>query len=63
MREEMREDPQIESLEIAFSIKRMKEFAPKSFKKVDGQWHLREMRIEDLKSGSKTTLQFSVGEE
>lgn len=43
--------------------KRMKEFAPKSFKKVNGQWQLREMRIDDLKSRSKTTLHFSVGEE
>lgn len=43
--------------------KRMKEFAPKSFKKVNGQWQLKEMLIEDFKARSKTTLHFSVGEE
>jgi len=40
--------------------KRVKEFAPKSFKKVDGQWQLQEMRIEDLMSRSRTTLHFRV---
>lgn len=41
--------------------KRMKEFAPKSFKKVEGQWQLKEMRIEDFKSRSRTILHFEVG--
>ena len=43
--------------------KRMKEFAPKSFKKVNGQWQLKEMRIEDRKSRSRTILHFQVGSE
>ena len=41
--------------------KRMKEFVPKRFKKVDGEWHLLEMRIEDVMSGSQTTILFDVG--
>jgi len=41
--------------------KRLKEFAPKAFKKVDGEWQLEEMRIEDLTRKSKTTIFFEVG--
>jgi hypothetical protein len=41
--------------------RRIKEFIPKSFKKVDGEWHLQEMRIEDLRSRSRTTIRFDVG--
>ena len=43
--------------------KRIKEFAPKAFKKVDGEWQLEEMRIEDLKDKSKSTILFEVGNE
>jgi hypothetical protein len=43
--------------------RRLKEFAPKSFKKVDGEWQLEEMRIEDLKIKSKSTFQFDVDRE
>jgi len=42
--------------------KRVKEFAPKSFKKVDGEWQLEEMRIEDLITRSRSTIYFDVGE-
>jgi hypothetical protein len=41
--------------------RRMKEFVPKRFKKVDGEWHLLEMRIENVISGSETTILFDVG--
>ena len=42
---------------------RLKEFAPKSFKKVDGQWQLKEMRMEDLRTHSRTSIRFDVEEE
>ncbi len=41
--------------------KRVKEFAPKAFKKVDGEYQLEEMRIQDLKAKSKTTIVFDLG--
>jgi hypothetical protein len=40
--------------------RRMKEFAPKSFRKVEGQWQLKEMRIEDFRTGSRTTVHFDL---
>jgi len=43
--------------------KRVKEFAPKAFKKVDGEWQLEEMRMEDLRTRSRTTIRFQVGRE
>lgn len=38
----------------------MKEFLPKRFKKIDGEWHLIEMRIEDRTTRSKTTILFDI---
>jgi hypothetical protein len=38
----------------------MKEFIPKRFKKVNGEWHLIEMRIEDRRSKSRTTILFDI---
>ncbi len=43
--------------------RRMKEFAPKSFRKIEGQWQLKEMRIEDARTGSRTTVHFDVGQD
>jgi hypothetical protein len=40
--------------------KRVKEFAPKAFKKVDGEWQLEEMRMENLKTRSRTTIFFDL---
>ena len=40
--------------------KRVKEFAPKAFKKVDGEWQLEEMRIEDLRSRSRSAIIFDL---
>jgi hypothetical protein len=40
--------------------KRVKEFAPKAFKKVDGEWQLEEMRMEDLTTRSRTTIFFDL---
>jgi hypothetical protein len=41
----------------------MKEFVPKRFKKVNGEWHLIEMRIEDRTTKSRTTIIFDLSEE
>jgi hypothetical protein len=38
---------------------RLKEFAPKEFKKVDGQWQLQEMEIRNIQTGSRTRLEFN----
>lgn len=38
----------------------LKEFAPKSFKKVDGQWELQEMEIRNVQTGSRTGLKFDL---
>ena len=38
--------------------KLLKEFAPKSFKKVNGQWELQEMDIRNVQTGSRTRLEF-----
>ena len=42
------------------SRERVKEFSPKSFKKVDGEWQLEEMRIEDLRSRSRSAIIFDL---
>jgi len=41
-----------------FNNKLLKEFAPKSFKKVNGQWELQEMEIRNVQTGSRTRLEF-----
>jgi len=41
-----------------FKNKLLKEFAPKSFKKVNGQWELQEMEIRNVQTGSRTRLEF-----
>jgi hypothetical protein len=40
--------------------KLLKEFDPKSFKKVNGQWELQEMEIRNDQTGSRTRLEFDV---
>ena len=40
--------------------KLLKEFAPKSFKKVNGQWELQEMEIRNVQTGSRTRLEFDL---
>lgn len=40
--------------------KPLKEFEPKSFKKVDGQWQLQEMEIRNVQTGSRTRLEFDL---
>ena len=40
--------------------KRLKEFAPKEFKKVNGQWQLQEMEIRNVQTGSRTRLEFKL---
>lgn len=46
-----------------FSNKLLKEFAPKSFKKVNGQWLLQEMEIRNVQTGSRTRLEFDLAAE
>jgi len=43
-----------------FNGKLLKEFAPKSFKKVNGQWELQEMQINNVQTGSRTRLDFDL---
>ena len=43
-----------------FNGKLLKEFAPKSFKKVNGQWQLQEMDIRNVQTGSRTWLEFDL---
>jgi len=38
----------------------LKEFDPKSFKKVNGQWELQEMEIRNVQTGSRTRLEFDL---
>ncbi|MFA6547195.1 MAG: outer membrane lipoprotein-sorting protein, partial [Limisphaerales bacterium] len=38
----------------------MKQFEPKSFKKVNGQWRLKEMEIRNEQTDSRTSLVFDV---
>jgi hypothetical protein len=40
--------------------KLLKEFYPKSFKKVNGQWDLQEMEIRNDQTGSRTRLEFNL---
>jgi hypothetical protein len=42
-----------------FKNKLLKEFDPKSFKKVNGQWELQEMEIRNVQTGSRTRLEFT----
>ena len=42
-----------------FKNKLLKEFDPKSFKKVNGQWELQEMEIRNDQTGSRTRLEFN----
>ena len=43
-----------------FNGKLLKDFAPKSFKKVNGQWELQEMEIRNVQTGSSTKLEFDL---
>jgi Outer membrane lipoprotein-sorting protein len=43
-----------------FNGKLLKEFAPKSFKKVNGQWQLQEMVIRNVQTSSRTWLEFDL---
>jgi YD repeat-containing protein len=40
--------------------RRLKRFEPKALKKVNGQWQLQEMVIRNLKTGSRTTIEFEL---
>ncbi|HWC60610.1 MAG TPA: outer membrane lipoprotein-sorting protein, partial [Verrucomicrobiae bacterium] len=40
--------------------KELKEFAPKDFSKVNGQWQLEEMQISNVQTGSRTTVKFNL---
>jgi hypothetical protein len=46
-----------------FKNKLLKEFAPKSFKKVNSQWELQEMEIRNVQTGSRTRLEFDLKKE
>jgi len=46
-----------------FKNRLLKEFAPKSFKKVNGQWELQEMEIRNVQTGSRTRLEFDLKKE
>jgi hypothetical protein len=43
-----------------FNNKLLKEFAPKSFKKVNGQWELQEMEIYNDQTRSRTRILFDL---
>ena len=38
--------------------KLVKEFSPKDFKKVDGQWHVEEVQMENVQTGNRTKIEF-----
>jgi outer membrane lipoprotein-sorting protein len=40
--------------------KLLKEFEPKEFKKVNGRWELQEMEIRNVRTGSRTRLEFEL---
>ena len=40
--------------------KLLKEFLPKDFKKVDGQWQVGSMEIDNVQTGSRTKLEFDL---
>jgi hypothetical protein len=42
--------------------KLLKEFDPKSFRKVNGQWELQDMEIRNVQTGSRTRLEFDLKE-
>jgi hypothetical protein len=42
--------------------KLLKEFEPKEFKKVNGQWQLQEMEIRNVQKNSRTTIVFQLAE-
>ena len=41
--------------------KLLKEFEPKSFKKVNGQWQLQDMEIRNVQTRSRTQIKFNLG--
>ena len=41
--------------------KLLKEFEPKSFKKVNGQWELQDMEIRNVQTGSRSQIKFDLG--
>jgi hypothetical protein len=43
--------------------KLLKEFDPKSFKKVNGQWQLQEMEIRNVQTGSRSRIEFDLNKE
>ncbi len=43
-----------------FNGKLLKDFVPKSFKKINGQWELQEMEIRNVQTGSSTKLEFDL---
>ena len=40
--------------------KRLKEFKPNEFKKVNGEWQVEEMEIATSRTGSRTTMRFQL---
>ena len=38
----------------------LKVFEPKSFKKIDGQWHLKEMEMRNEQTGTRTSIRFDL---
>jgi hypothetical protein len=40
--------------------KKLKDFYPKDFKKVDGQWQVQTLVMENLQTGSRTRLEFDL---
>ena len=40
--------------------KLLKEFTPKSFKKISGQWQVKEIEIRNVQTGSRTRLEFDL---
>jgi hypothetical protein len=40
--------------------KKLKEFSPKDFKKVNGQWQVGSMEIDNVQTGSRTWLKFDL---
>jgi hypothetical protein len=42
------------------SGKKLKEFEPKSFKKVNGQWELKDMEIRNVQTRSRTRIEFDL---
>ena len=46
-----------------FKNKLLKEFDPKSFKKVNGQWELQEMEIRNVQTGSRARIEFDLNKQ